>query len=606
MPNDFVEKVPCVAGGFDERVLPDKELTLTVPLHENPVVIDYLTVCTFKGFEIKAEADKIVFTTEDNTLITLLRHSRIVKDEDHDHVELNVMALLPKRSQLKKAARDHRWQYEPEIVDMSEALNTINAFSDPAVKQRMENGQVHYNDMPVLFPRGAEVIASTGSGLLGGIVESCSEVSTMFGNYYAVVLSVVLPTSKGCCIGKVTHKVYDFDGSVMAIDKLGIQPITDDQKMMLVNRGREFRHFTKEPTPATYTGKLTVPGWFRDKVSGASGRIMVDSINFAQIDADRYYDIMRSFEIDEEAKTGIVKDEDLWRCYNRVHGFSMRLKQWGWLDVEGIKAVKWYDNAFNQLVLSEQHKRSVLHLVKHYGTSFSDFIEGKSGGLVFLLHGPTGTGKTLTAEAVAETLHRPLYSVSVGELGTSPDQLEEKLRSILDLAFQWNAVLLLDEADIFMEARDTNNIERNAMVSIFLRLLEYYSGVLFLTTNRVQTFDPAFFSRISLAISYPRLEGHDRESVWRNVLLGSGVATEKDFVGAGTIVGSIAGIGRAPGAMPRFNLSQLAEFEVNGRNIKTAVRIAQTMAVGENREVNQTDITTILAMTAKFNKEVKI
>src|ERR1019366_6660596 len=99
------------------------------------------------------------------------------------------------------------------------------------------------------------------------------------------------------------------------------------------------------------------------------------------------------------------------------------------------------------------------------------------------------THNTLTSEAIADTLHRPLYSVSVGELGVSPEELESKLRKILDLAFQWNAVLLLDEADIFMEARDTNNIERNAMVSIFLRLLEYYSGVMFLTTNRVKSFD---------------------------------------------------------------------------------------------------------------------
>ena len=77
---------------------------------------------------------------------------------------------------------------------------------------------------------------------------------------------------------------------------------------------------------------------------------MVDSVNFAQIDADTYHDMMRSFNIDEEATTGTVKEEDLWRCYNRVHGFSMRLKRWGWLNVGGLKPVKWRDNAFSQLV----------------------------------------------------------------------------------------------------------------------------------------------------------------------------------------------------------------------------------------------------------------
>jgi SpoVK/Ycf46/Vps4 family AAA+-type ATPase len=317
---------------------------------------------------------------------------------------------------------------------------------------------------------------------------------------------------------------------------------------------------------------------------GADGRVMADAANFAQIDADTYHEMMNAFHIEDDgtidnAQT-IVGEADLWRCYNRIPGFSMRLKRWGWLDVDGLSPVVWRDDAFEQLVLEEKQKRSILHLVKHYGSSFSDFIDGKSGGLIFLLFGPPGSGKTLSAEAVAESLHRPLYTVSVGELGITPEAMEEKLRSILDLAYQWNAVLLLDEADIFMEARDTINVERNAMVSIFLRQLEYYSGVMFLTTNRVATFDPAFFSRISLAISYPKLDGHDRESVWRNVLHSAGISVET------------------------LDLTQLAKYEVNGRNIKTAVRIAQTMAAGDHRAVIQDDFMEVLEMTATFNRQL--
>lgn len=67
-----------------------------------------------------------------------------------------------------------------------------------------------------------------------------------------------------------------------------------------------------------------------------------------------------------------------------------------------------------------------------------------------MLHGPPGTGKTLTAEGIAELLKRPLYMVSVGELGTNPHQLETELNKILDVAHSWGAVLLLDEADVFL------------------------------------------------------------------------------------------------------------------------------------------------------------
>jgi len=59
-------------------------------------------------------------------------------------------------------------------------------------------------------------------------------------------------------------------------------------------------------------------------------------------------------------------------------------------------------------------------------------------------------------------------------------------------------VLLLDEADIFMEQRSESDIKRNAMVGIFIRLLEYYQGILFLTTNRSGGLDQAFASRISV------------------------------------------------------------------------------------------------------------
>jgi hypothetical protein len=118
-----------------------------------------------------------------------------------------------------------------------------------------------------------------------------------------------------------------------------------------------------------------------------------------------------------------------------------------------------------------------------------------------------------SAESVAEFVKRPLYAVSSGELGTHASQLEASLARILDVATVWKAVLLLDEADVFLEARSLHDVNRNALVSTFLRLLEvnsllgrsnvathenppqYYEGILFLTTNRVQSFDEAFQSR---------------------------------------------------------------------------------------------------------------
>src|SRR5262249_30610823 len=138
----------------------------------------------------------------------------------------------------------------------------------------------------------------------------------------------------------------------------------------------------------------------------------------------------------------------------------------------------------------------------HPAQTIDDVVQGKGKSLVFVLHGPPGVGKTLTGEGIAVFLKCPLYAVSAGDLGTDSHVLEQELQKIMDIAHSWGAVLLLDEADVFLEKRQHQDVHRNALVSIFLRLLEYFQGILFLTTNRVDTFDEAFQSRIHLPLRY--------------------------------------------------------------------------------------------------------
>lgn len=140
-------------------------------------------------------------------------------------------------------------------------------------------------------------------------------------------------------------------------------------------------------------------------------------------------------------------------------------------------------------------------LVKSYGkkatdvSGFDDFITEKGRGLIGLLFGKPGLGKTFTAEAIAEMARLPLMTVSAGSLGSEPDTIEENLRATLDLAARWRAVVLFDEADVFLAKRDSSNIERNAVASVFLRELEYFPGIMLLTTNQKDLIDEAFQSR---------------------------------------------------------------------------------------------------------------
>lgn len=65
---------------------------------------------------------------------------------------------------------------------------------------------------------------------------------------------------------------------------------------------------------------------------------------------------------------------------------------------------------------------------------------------------------------------------------------------------------MLDEADVFLAKRNKTDLRRNAVTSVFLRSLEYYAGILFLTTNRVGSIDPAFKSRIHMSLFYPKFD----------------------------------------------------------------------------------------------------
>jgi SpoVK/Ycf46/Vps4 family AAA+-type ATPase len=165
--------------------------------------------------------------------------------------------------------------------------------------------------------------------------------------------------------------------------------------------------------------------------------------------------------------------------------------------MDRLRDIVWSEEAFHSLVLEPKQKVLIHSLVKqhkHRAALFDDIVVGKGKGLIGLLSGGPGCGKTLTAEAVAEVTGRPLYVVSAGELGTVVTDVDQNLTKILELSRTWGAVLLLDEAEVFLQQRSTTDINRNALVSVFLRQLEYFQGILFLTTNMVAQFDPAFES----------------------------------------------------------------------------------------------------------------
>jgi SpoVK/Ycf46/Vps4 family AAA+-type ATPase len=185
---------------------------------------------------------------------------------------------------------------------------------------------------------------------------------------------------------------------------------------------------------------------------------------------------------------------------------------------------------------------------------------------------------------VAETMKRPLYSMSAGDLGDDPSTFESNLIRVLELSTRWSAVLVIDECDVFLEKRTSSDLARNKLVSVLLRQLEYFQGVMFLTTNRVAAFDPAFESRIHLTIHYPKLDMNSRRHIWRTFVKPDGASYTSDIREA--------------------DLDKLAQTELNGRQIKNVVQTSRLLAARDKSPLSMDHIAVVLRVKAVDSADI--
>ncbi|KAL0254965.1 hypothetical protein SLS55_009489 [Diplodia seriata] len=196
----------------------------------------------------------------------------------------------------------------------------------------------------------------------------------------------------------------------------------------------------------------------------------------------------------------------------------------------------------------------------------ADFIKNKGEGVVVLLHGPPGVGKTYTVEKTAISTRRPLLALTIGDLGRNEEKIEKELTMWFDLAHRWRAILLIDEADIFLERRRASDLARNGVVAAFLRKMEYFGGILFLTTNRVEHIDEAFMSRVHVVIGFDKLDRQRRRVIWASFI----DKLKREMVGKL----------RVSDEAERFVLDdeEVGNVDWNGREIRNAFQTAISLA----------------------------
>ncbi|KAH7338390.1 P-loop containing nucleoside triphosphate hydrolase protein [Rhizoctonia solani] len=414
-----------------------------------------------------------------------------------------------------------------------------------------------------------------------------------------------------------------FFKGLMKVDQVPIRVMTDQVKQELIERGKIYQkyagiHHLKYDAfigiPTTDRGIIKLP---------AKGRVILDTDGYSRYNLNTpggyqptswntfptRMPLTIAYPSPQLKKTRIpheeykndspLPDEIICLTPPMHKGWSFAAKAWGNILVTNLSEITFDELAFDQLVLKPEYKKMIKALVEtHSGSGdvlAKDLVSGKGGGMVMVLHGKPGTGKTLTAEAVSEHLKCPLYVVSSGELGTETSHLEKQLHDILQMTAAWKAVVLIDEADVFLEARTTFDLRRNGLVSIFLRVLEYHTGVLILTTNRIRTFDKAFVSRFSIALHYPDLDQTSRLLIWKEFLVRAGV--------------DVGDMGAPPSTKPSYitheELVSLAKKSFNGRVIKQMVRGAQALSIADNEPLRMSHISAVLGVTEQFEADWK-
>lgn len=416
----------------------------------------------------------------------------------------------------------------------------------------------------------------------------------------------------------ITRLVPAFAGAV-AINELSAYPIQyhsnpEAVQLQLIERGRRMEQYAGMHF-CCYNGiALEQTDCGVDRYN-TEGRVVVDTKTFHRLNANFAFGLrpFKSGEMkqprpvfdweggndenedtldlipEDKLELEPLTDDQCLLANATVRGFSFGEKRWLDFFVDKLESPGWNSDCFKQLVLPEAQKDLVQALVANHTQkrdgSFDDIVKGKGKGLILVLHGPPGVGKTLTAETVAEYSKRPLYMVSSGDLGTDASTLDEKLSRVLDMASTWRAVLLIDEADIFLERRSLHDMERNSLVSIFLRVLEYYEGILFLTSNRVATFDDAFKSRIHVPLKYSSLTMESRKQVWQNFL------------------GKMADEGVE---IDDEGYNSLAQADINGRQIKNVIRTAKSLAQFHGQKLDRQKLEQVIQIQMEFEKDLDL
>jgi len=185
--------------------------------------------------------------------------------------------------------------------------------------------------------------------------------------------------------------------------------------------------------------------------------------------------------------------------------------------------------AWDDIVLPQPQLRVLQEIAVHVRQRHKVYEQwgfGQKGsrglGISALFAGPSGTGKTLAAEVLANELRLDLYRIDLSQVVSKYiGETEKNLRRVFDAAERGSGILLFDEADALFgkrsEVKDSHDRYANVEVSYLLQRMESYGGLAILTTNMQSALDQAFLRRLRFVVQFPFPDAAQRAEIWRRV-----------------------------------------------------------------------------------------
>ncbi|HSB52635.1 MAG TPA: AAA family ATPase, partial [Dissulfurispiraceae bacterium] len=143
-------------------------------------------------------------------------------------------------------------------------------------------------------------------------------------------------------------------------------------------------------------------------------------------------------------------------------------------------------------------------------------------GLNALFSGPSGTGKTMAADIIANDLGLEMYKIDLSTVVSKyVGETEKNLSRIFRETSSGNAILFFDEADALFgkrtEVKDAHDRYANIEINYLLQKMEEHEGIVILATNLSKNLDEAFLRRMHFTVDFPFPDDRQRELIWRKI-----------------------------------------------------------------------------------------